>query len=47
MGVFNQHSDNHHQQGFLRGLQGSPGVGFSLKKDGNYDTVNKKTEKCW
>ena len=42
MGVFNQHSDNRPQQGFLRGIQGSPGVGFSLTKDGNYDMVNKK-----
>ena len=30
MGIFNQHSDNQPQQGFLRGLQGSPGVGFNL-----------------
>ena len=43
MGIFNQHSVNQpQQQGFLRGLQGSPGVGFSLTKDGNYDMVNKK-----
>ena len=43
MGIFNQHSDNQpHQQRFLKGLQGSPGVGFSLTKDGNYDMVNKK-----
>ena len=43
MGIFNEHSDNQpQQQGFLRGLQGSPGVGFSLTKDGNYDMVNKK-----
>ena len=44
MGIFNQHSDNHlpKQQGFLRGMQGSPGVGFSLTKDGNYDILNKK-----
>ena len=43
MGVFNQHSNNQpQQQGFLRGWQGSPGVGFSLTKDGNYDMVNKK-----
>ena len=43
MGIFNQHSDNQpQQQRFLRGIQGSPGVGFSLTKDGNYDTVNKK-----
>ena len=42
MGIFNQHSDNQPHQSFLRGLQGSPGVGFSLTKDGNYDMVNKK-----
>ena len=41
MGIFNQHSDNQ-QQRFLRGIQGSPGVGFSLTNDGNYDMVNKK-----
>ena len=43
MGIFNQHSDNQpQQQRFLRGLQGSPGVGFSLTKDGNYDMNNRK-----
>ena len=43
MGKFNQHSINQpQQQGFLREMQGSPGVGFSLTKDGNYDMVNKK-----
>ena len=43
MGIFNQHSINQpQQQGFLRGLQGSPGVGFNLTKDGNYDMLNKK-----
>ena len=42
MGIFNQHSNNQPQQGFLRGLQGSPGVGFSLTKDGIYDMLNKK-----
>ena len=41
MGIFNQHSNNQ-QQRFLRGIQGSPGVGFSLTRDGNYDTNNKK-----
>ena len=47
MGIFNQHSDNQpQQQRFLRGIQGSPGVGFSLTKDGNYDMIHKKTEKC-
>ena len=42
MGIFNQHSINQPQQGFLRRLQGSPGVGFNLTKDGNYDMLNKK-----
>ena len=43
MGIFNQHSINQPQkQSFLRGIQGSPGVGFSLRRDGNYDMVNKK-----
>ena len=42
MGIFNQHSINQPHQSFLRGLQGSPGIGFSLTKDGNYDMVNKK-----
>ena len=41
MGIFNQHSDNQ-QQRFLRGIQGSPGIGFSLTKDGNYNTNHKK-----
>ena len=42
MGLFNQHSNNHPHQSFLRGLRGSPGVGFSLTRDGNYDMNNKK-----
>ena len=43
MGIFNQHSNNQpQQQGFLKGMQGSPGVGFNLTKDGNYDMLNKK-----
>ena len=43
MGIFNQHSINQpQQQRFLRGIQGSPGVGFSLTKDGNYDITHKK-----
>ena len=42
MGIFNQHSNNQPQQKFLRGIQGSPGVGFSLIRDGNYDMNNKK-----
>ena len=44
MGIFNQHSNNNQpqQQSFLRGLRGSPGVGFSITSDGNYDMNNKK-----
>ena len=43
MGIFNQHSNNQpRQQRFLRGIQGSPGVGFSLTRDGNYDMTHKK-----
>ena len=42
MGIFNQHSNIQPHQSFLRGLRGSPGVGFSLTKDGNYDMNNKK-----
>ena len=43
MGIFNQHSiNNQPHQSFLRGLRGSPGVGFSLRRDGNYDMNNKK-----
>ena len=34
MGIFNEHSNNNP---FVRGLQGAPGVGFSLTADGNYD----------
>ena len=43
MGIFNQHSNKQpQQQRFLRGIQGSPGVGFSLTSDGNYDMTHKK-----
>ena len=43
MGIFNQQSNNQpQQQRFLRGIQGSPGVGFSLTQDGNYDVTHKK-----
>ena len=42
MGIFNQHSDNQPHKSFLRGIQGPPGVGFSLTKDGNYDMIYKK-----
>ena len=39
MGIFNEHSYNNP---FARGLQGAPGVGFSLTSDGDYDMVGKK-----
>ena len=42
MGIFNQQSNNQPHQSFLRGLRGSPGVGFSLTRDGNYDMTYKK-----
>ena len=42
MGIFNQHSNNQPHPSFLRGLRGSPGVGFSLTRDGNSDMNHKK-----
>ena len=39
MGTFNEQSYNHP---FARGIQGAPGVGFSLTSDGNCDMANKK-----
>ena len=39
MGIFNEHS---HNNPFARGLQGAPGVGFSLTSDGDYDMADKK-----
>ena len=38
MGIFNEQSFDHP---FARGIQGAPGVGFSLTADSNYD-MNKK-----
>ena len=38
MGIFNEQS-NH---SFARGIQGAPGVGFSLTADGNYDMLKRK-----
>ena len=38
MGIFKEQSFDHP---FARGIQGAPGVGFSLTADGNYD-MNKK-----
>ena len=40
MGIFNEHSNNNNA--FAKGIQGSPGVGFNLTSDGNYDMINKK-----
>ena len=39
MGIFNEQSFDH---SFARGIQGAPGVGFSLTADGNYDMNKKK-----
>ena len=39
MGIFNEQSFDHP---FARGIQGAPGIGFSLTTDGNYDMINKK-----
>ena len=39
MGIFNEQSSSHP---FARGIQGAPGVGFSLTADGNYDLIGKK-----
>ena len=39
MGIFNEQSFDHP---FARGIQGAPGVGFSLTADGNYDMNGKK-----
>ena len=38
MGIFNEQSFDHP---FAKGIQGAPGVGFSLTANGNYD-INKK-----
>ena len=44
MEIFNQQSINPQRRAgsILRGLQGTPGIGFSLTKDGNYDMLNEK-----
>ena len=39
MGIFNEQSFDHP---FAKGIQGAPGVGFSLTADGNYDMSGKK-----
>ena len=39
MGIFNEQSFDHP---FAKGIQGAPGVGFSLTADGNYDMTGKK-----
>ena len=38
MGIFNEQSFDHP---LAKGIQGAPGVGFSLTANGNYD-INKK-----
>ena len=39
MGIFNEQSFD---QPFAKGIQGAPGVGFSLTSSGDYDMINKK-----
>ena len=39
MGIFNEQSFDHP---FAKGIQGAPGIGFSLTADGNYDMTGKK-----
>ena len=39
MGIFNEQSFDHP---FAKGIQGAPGVGFSLTANGNYDISGKK-----
>ena len=39
MGIFNEQSFDHP---FAKGIQGAPGVGFSLTADGNYDMNEKR-----
>ena len=39
MGIFNEQTFDHP---FAKGIQGAPGVGFSLTSSGDYDMINKK-----
>ena len=39
MGIFNEQTFDHP---FSKGIQGAPGVGFSLTADGNYDINSKR-----
>ena len=39
MGIFNEQSFDHP---FAKGIQGAPGVGFSVTADGNYDINGKR-----
>ena len=41
MGIFNEQSFDHP---FAKGIQGAPGVGFSLTADGNYDISGKYSQ---
>ena len=45
MGIFNQqpnYNQSYSKGKPIWGVQGSPGIGFNLTSDGNYDTTNKK-----
>ena len=41
MGIFNEQSFDHP---FAKGIQGAPGVGFSLTANGNYDIIKKDSQ---
>ena len=42
MGIFNEHSTDKTYTHGLPSLRGSPGIGYKLNPDGNYDIENKK-----
>ena len=41
MGIFNEQSFDHP---FAKGIQGPPGVGFSLTANGNYDIKKRDSQ---
>ena len=43
MGIFNEQSFDQRSP-FAKGIQGAPGVGFSLTADGNYDIVERNSQ---
>ena len=41
MGIFNENPNNQNTKS-TKGIQGPPGIGFKLDKDGNYDMDSKQ-----